>query len=43
LRSDLALPLEDFAEANDTIDVADDCPVAGLEEFDDTWETAGVG
>jgi hypothetical protein len=42
---DLALPLADFAEANDTIDLADDCRVAGLvglEEFNGAWETVGV-
>src|ERR1035441_8724681 len=41
---DLALALGDFAEAAATIDLRDDCRVAGLarfEEFDDARQTAG--
>ena len=41
---DLALTLGDFAEANDAVDLADDCRVAGLaglEELDDAGQTAG--
>ena len=41
---DLALALGDFAEANDAVDLADDCRVAGLaglEELDDARQTAG--
>ena len=41
---DLALALGDFAEANDAIDLRDDCRIAGLaglEEFDDAGQTAG--
>src|SRR6266702_3871216 len=41
---DFALAFADLAEANDTVDFADDCRVARLaclKEFDDTGKTAG--
>ena len=41
---DLALSLGDFAEANDAVDLGDDCRIAGLaglEELDDARQTAG--
>ena len=40
----LALAFADLAEAYDTVDLGDDCRIAGLaclEEFDNTRETAG--